>query len=97
MVTASPHAHHHPVENPSFQAWLQVKAVRDIASGLLIFVLVAGATPHLLGWCMPAATCIPLGDALVVLRSGGPRAVAYGAHGATALVMPAIGVLLLVA
>ena len=35
-----------PTEDRNFQAWLSVKAVRDIASGLFIFILLAGATPH---------------------------------------------------
>jgi len=34
---------------------------------------------------------------LIVLRSNGPKAVAYGIHGATAAVMPAISALLLIA
>lgn len=86
-----------PTEDATFQAWLAVKAVRDIASGLFIFILLVGATPHLLGWFMLAAAGIPTGDALIVLRSNGPKAVAYGVHGATAAVMVAISVLLLVA
>ena len=86
-----------PTEDRAFHAWLTVKAVRDIASGLFIFILLAGATPHLLGWFMLAAAGIPVGDALIVLRSNGPKAVAYGIHGATAVVMVAISVLLLVA
>lgn len=86
-----------PTEDRTFRAWLAVKAVRDIASGIFIFILLAGATPHLLGWFMLAAAGMPAGDALIVLRSNGPRAVAYGVHGATAAVMVAISVLLLVA
>jgi hypothetical protein len=45
---------------------------------------------------MLAATGIPVGDALIVLRSNGPKAAAYGIHGATAVVMLVISVLLLV-
>ncbi|WBB70750.1 DUF4267 domain-containing protein [Micromonospora sp. WMMD812] len=86
-----------PTGDRSFHAWLAVKAVRDIASGLFIFILVANASPHLLGWFMLAATGIPVGDALIVLRSNGPKAAVYGIHGATAVVMLAISVLLLVA
>jgi hypothetical protein len=86
-----------PTEDRTFQAWLAVKAVRDIASGIFIFILLAGATPHLLGWFMLAAAGMPAGDALIVLRSNGPKAVAYGVHAATAAVMVAISVLLLVA
>ncbi|HEX6352176.1 DUF4267 domain-containing protein [Actinophytocola sp.] len=84
-------------EDPNFQAWLSVKAVRDIASGVFIVIVLVAATPQVLGWFMLAAAGIPVGDALIVLRSNGPRATAYGVHGATAVVMLAISVLLLVA
>jgi hypothetical protein len=70
---------------------------RDTASGLFIFIVLAGGTTHLLGWFMLAASAIPVGDAVIVLRSNGPKAVAYGIHGATAAVMPAISALLLIA
>jgi hypothetical protein len=86
-----------PTEDRGFRAWLAVKAVRDIACGLFVFVLLIGGPPHLLGWFMLAATGIPVGDAVIVLRSNGPKATAYGVHGATAAVMLAISVLLLVA
>ncbi|MEU5963250.1 DUF4267 domain-containing protein [Micromonospora parva] len=86
-----------PTEDRSFQAWLTVKAVRDIASGLFVFILLAEATPELLGWFMLAAAGIPVGDALIVWRSNGPKAIVFGVHGATAVVMLAVSVLLLVA
>lgn len=86
-----------PTESPNFRAWLSVKAVRDIASGVFVLILLAAATPHLLGWFMLAAAGIPAGDALIVLRSNGPKSAVYGIHGATAAVIVAIGVLLLVA
>jgi len=56
---------------------------------------VLGAPPHPLGWYLLIASGIPVGDALIVLRSGGPRAAAYGVHGATAAVMLTTGMLLL--
>jgi hypothetical protein len=86
-----------PTGDRTFQAWLTVKAVRDIGSGLLTFVVLVGGTPHLLGWFMLAAAGMPIGDALIVLRSNGPRVAAYGIHGVTALVMLAIGAALLAA
>jgi hypothetical protein len=85
-----------PAEDRTFHAWLSVKAVRDIASGLFVFLLMAAGTPHLLGWFMLAAAVIPAGDALIVLRNGGPRATAYGVHATTAAVMLVISGLLLV-
>ena len=51
---------------------------------------------RVLGWWMLVMTLIPIGDAVVVLRSGGSKATAYGVHVATAVVMAVIGILLLV-
>jgi Domain of unknown function (DUF4267) len=85
-----------PAEDRAVQAWFRVKAVRDIASGVFTFILLVGGTPHLLGWFILAAAGIPVGDALIVLRSNGLKAVAYGIHGATAVVMLVTGVLLFV-
>ena len=52
-------------------AWLYAKGVRDIASGIFIWVLLANRAPHLLGAFMAAASIVPVGDAMIVLRSGG--------------------------
>ncbi|GAA0906583.1 DUF4267 domain-containing protein [Pseudonocardia zijingensis] len=64
--------------------FLAVKGVRDIGSGLILLTLLALRLPRVLGWVTLAASFIPLGDALIVLANGGPAAVAYGVHGATA-------------
>lgn len=85
-----------PTGDRTFQAWLTVKAVRDIAMGLATLILLAGATSDLLGSFMLAAAVIPVGDALIVLRSNGPKATAYGVHGTTAVAMLVISVLLFV-
>jgi hypothetical protein len=93
-----------PVESPEAQtpsgspySWLYVKGVRDIASGIFLLILLANRTPHLLGAFMAAASLIPVGDAVIVLRSGGTRAAAFGIHGATAVVMLAASAALLFA
>ena len=41
-----------------------------------------------------AASTIPIGDAIIVVRSNGPKATVYGVHGATALVLLATAALL---
>jgi Domain of unknown function (DUF4267) len=68
-------------------AWLAVKAVRDIAIAIVIAILLINGVPRLLGWLMLAVALIPIADGTIVLRSGGPRAIAYGVHWATAAVM----------
>ncbi len=76
--------------------WLYVKGVRDFASGIFIFILLVNRAPHLLGAFMAAASLIPIGDAVIVLRNGGTRATAFGIHGATAAVMLAVSAALLI-
>jgi hypothetical protein len=79
----------------SVGAYLSVKGVRDIASGLFVFILMAAGATHLLGWMILAATMIPVADAAIVLRNGGSKSIAYGVHGVTAAVMLATSALLL--
>ena len=76
-------------------AYLNVKGVRDIASGLFIFILMAAGATHLLGWVILAATIIPLADATIVLSNGGSKSIAWGVHGVTAAVMLITSALLL--
>ncbi|GAB7067220.1 DUF4267 domain-containing protein [Mycobacterium hodleri] len=84
------------VAQPGARAYLSVKGVRDIASGLFVIILMIAGATHLVGWIILAATIIPVGDAVIVLRSGGAKSTAYGIHGATAAVMLVTTALLLV-
>ena len=45
---------------------------------------------------MLAATVIPIADSAIVLTHGGPRSIAFGVHGLTAVVMLVTAALLLV-
>jgi hypothetical protein len=80
---------------PHSRAYLFAKGIRDIASGLFAAIFIAYGSAHPLGWFMLAAAIIPIGDAAIVLRHGGGRAVAFGVHGTTAVVMLIISGLLL--
>jgi len=77
--------------------WLYTKGMRDIASGIFIAILLLNRAPHPLGAFLVAASLIPVGDAVIVLRNGGTRAAAFGIHGATAAVLLIAGVALLLA
>jgi hypothetical protein len=83
------------VDQTSVRAYLSVKGVRDIATGLFVLILMAAGETHLIGWVMLAATIIPLADATIVLRSGGSKSIGWGVHGATAAVMLVTTALLL--
>jgi len=84
------------LDQPGAGAYLSVKGVRDIATGLFVIILMIASTTHLVGWVMLAATVIPLADAAIVLRHGGSKAIAGGVHGVTAAVMLVTTALLLV-
>src|SRR5262245_65970325 len=51
----------------SVGAYLSVKGVRDIASWLFVFILMAAGATQLVGWVILAATIIPLADPTIVL------------------------------
>jgi hypothetical protein len=82
-------------EGKATDPYLAVKGVRDIASGVAAFVLLAARKPHVLGRYMAAASMIPIGDAMIVLRHNGPKKIAYGVHGVTAAAMLTTALLLL--
>jgi hypothetical protein len=72
---------------PGTGAYLTIKGVRDGMYGVLTLVLLFTASHHVLAWFLLAAAVLPLADAAIVLRHGGSRAVAFGIHFATALVI----------
>ena len=82
-------------DGPASDPYLATKGVRDIASGVAVFVLLAAGKPHVLGSYLAAASIIPIGDAIIVLRGHGAKATAYGVHGTTAAVMLGTAALLL--
>jgi hypothetical protein len=76
-----------PSLTTSFSAWAATKGVRDILSGLFIFLLMARAPAPLAGEFLLLASLIPIGDATIVLRAGGRIATALGIHAATAVLV----------
>lgn len=83
------------LDQPGAGAYLRVKGVRDIATGLFVVILMVAGTAHLVGWAMLAATIIPLADAAIVLRNGGSKSIAWGVHVGTAAIMLVTTALLL--
>jgi hypothetical protein len=76
-----------PAKEHGDPAYLSVKSVRDVASGVLGLALMAFTDHVSVGVFMLVLAIIPLGDMLIVLRNGGTRATAFGVHFATAVVM----------
>ncbi|SCG58920.1 DUF4267 domain-containing protein [Micromonospora humi] len=68
-------------------AYLTVKGVRDLTYGLVGLALIAFTSAEAVAWFMLVVALAPLGDTVIVLRHGGTRAVAFGVHFATAVVV----------
>ena len=76
-----------PAKPAGDSAYLAVKGVRDISLGIVGLLLLAFVGAQAGAWFMVGAALIPLGDMLIVLRHGGTRAVAFGIHLSTAVVV----------
>lgn len=76
-----------PAKENGDGAYLTVKGLRDGAYGLLGLALLAFAGVQAEAWYMLVVALLPLGDTLIVLRNGGTKAVAFGIHFATAVVV----------
>ena len=75
-----------PLANPQDVAFLFVKGVRDIVSGLLFLALLWSGERRLTGALLFIATLIPISDGVIVLSSVGWRPV-LAIHWGTALYM----------
>jgi hypothetical protein len=76
-----------PAKENGDRAYLTVKGLRDSSYGVLGLALLAFTSAHAEAWFMLVVALAPLGDTVVVLRNGGTRAVAFGIHFATAVVI----------
>ncbi|WP_431967769.1 DUF4267 domain-containing protein [Nocardia sp. bgisy134] len=76
-------------------AFMNLKGVRDIASGLVILALLAAKQRYALGIATVVIALIPFGDMLTVLRWDGSAGAAFGIHGLTAALVALTGALLI--
>lgn len=76
-------------------AWLHLKGIRDVASGLALLTLMLFTDHHTVGLLLLVLAVIPFGDMTNILLSGGRRVTAFSVHGLTCLVMLFGGLLLL--
>ena len=83
-----------PATDPDTRAWLRLKGIRDVGSGLVVLTMLLLADKHSVGLILLAFAIIPLGDMVIVLTSGGRKSAAYAIHALTCAVMLAAGFLL---
>ncbi len=78
----------------NLRALTEIKGIRDITSGVIMFAVWAAAGRTALGWAMIAVTITPIADALIVHTNGGTLSAALGIHGITAALLLAAGLIL---
>lgn len=83
-----------PAPDADTRAWLRLKGIRDIASGLVVAAMMMTGDWRLVGMVLLVEAIIPFGDMSIILASGGSRTTAFSVHGVTCAVMLVAGLLL---
>jgi len=84
-----------PATDADTLAWLRLKGIRDVASGLVILTLMLTEGSRSVGIVLLVFAIIPFGDMSNILGSGGSRSTAFSVHGITCAVMLVVGLLLI--
>jgi hypothetical protein len=84
-----------PSPDADTRAWLRLKGIRDVASGLAVLILMLMTDNRTVGLVLLAFAVIPFGDMSNILVSGGRKATAFSVHGVTCAVMLIAGLLLI--
>jgi hypothetical protein len=84
-----------PAPDADTRAWLRLKGIRDIASGLTVLTLMMTTDSRTVGIVLLVLAIIPCGDMSIVLGSGGRKVTAFSVHGVTCAVMLFAGLLLI--
>ena len=77
------------------RAWLRLKGIRDVASGLVVLAMMLTVDRRAVGIALLVLAVIPFGDMSIILRSGGSKSRAFSVHGVTCAVMLVVGLLLI--
>jgi hypothetical protein len=84
-----------PASDADTRAWLRLKGIRDVASGLVVLTMMLTADGRLVGISLLVYAIIPFGDMSIVLGSGGSKSRAFSIHGVACAVMLVVGFLLI--
>jgi hypothetical protein len=84
-----------PSSDADTRAWLHLKGIRDVVSGLVVLTMMLTTETRLVGIALLVEAIVPLGDMSIVLGSGGSKSKAFSIHGVTCAVMLVVGVLLI--
>lgn len=84
-----------PASDANTRAWLRLKGIRDVASGLVVLTVMPIAGSCLVGILLLVLAVVPFGDMSIILASGGRKATAFSVHGVTCAAMLIVGLLLI--
>lgn len=84
-----------PAPDPDTRAWLRLKGIRDIVSGLVVLTFVLTTNPRTVGIALLVESLTAFGDMSNVLASGGSKQAAFSIHGVTFAVMVITGLFLI--
>jgi hypothetical protein len=84
-----------PASDADTRAWLRLKGIRDVVSGLVVLAMMLTTDTRLVGIALLVEAIVPLGDMSIVLGSGGSKSRALSIHGVTCAVMLVVGLLLI--
>src|SRR6202163_1762199 len=72
-----------PAPDAATRAWLRLKGIRDIVSGLVVLTMMLTTDTRTVGIALLVFAIVPLGDMSNVLASGGSKSTAFSVHGVT--------------
>jgi hypothetical protein len=84
-----------PASDADTLAWLRLKGIRDVVSGLVLLAMMLTADTRTVGIVLLVLAIIPFGDMFNILVSGGRKTTAFSVHGVTCAVMLVAGLLLI--
>ena len=84
-----------PAPDADTRAWLRLKGIRDLVSGLVVLTLMLNTDTRTVGIALLVLAITPLGDMSNVLASGGSKSTAFSVHGVTCAVMLVVGLFLI--
>ena len=84
-----------PASDADTRAWLRLKGIRDVVSGLVVLTMMLTTDTRSVGIALLVEAIVPLGDMSIILGSGGSKSKAFSIHGVTCAVMLVVGLLLI--
>jgi hypothetical protein len=84
-----------PASDADTRAWLRLKGIRDVVSGLVVLIMMLTTDTRTVGIALLVEAIVPLGDMSIILGSGGSKSRALSIHGVTCAAMLAVGLLLM--